>query len=171
MFLFISGNVKLHAACCCFVLGVCFFLFKICNSDFCFISKIMATNWEVWMRAWERARGNKEKTCFHQVADAGFDMGNWGSQKGESWKIPAVPLIFPSLLPSFAPSFPPVSSPSHCRITVSAGTGLTGRWRSKKSGALASASQMTYDTRADAYTNTRRRRSAGVGDDITRSTY
>ena len=62
----------------------------------------------------------------------------------------------PSLPPSLLPSFPPslVSSPSLCRITVSDGTGLTGRRRSEETVVLSSALEMTCDTCAHTHTHT-----------------
>lgn len=82
----------------------------------------------------------KEKPCFHKVPDWYWEVKR---RRSKNWKIPAVLFIFSSLLHSLPPSL--VSLPSLCRVTVSDGTGLTGRQRSKKTVALSSAMEMICD--------------------------
>lgn len=94
-------------------------------------------------------------------------LENWEvkGRRDENWKIPTVPLLsLPLLLLSPLPPFL-VSFPSLHRITVSDGTGLTVRRRSKKTVALSTSLKMTCDT----CTHTHTRFLVGVSDDITGS--
>lgn len=119
---------------------------------------------------WARARRIEEKACFHKVLDWCFDIGKLGSQREEK-RRELEDSSCSSYLPlplSFLHSL--VSSASLHGVTVSDGTGLTGRRRSKKTVALGSASEMTYDTCAHTHTHADTHSSlVGVGDDITGS--
>ncbi len=102
-------------------------------------------------------QGQGESRKMHVFIKCHIDaliLENWevnGRRRGKNCKIPAVPLIFSSLPPSLTPSF----SLHLRRVTVSDGTGLTGRRRSKKTVAFSSALEMTRDTHTHTHTDMR----------------